>query len=133
AGGTASVRLRLTGRTAAPSLKADWSRVLSAREREADEFHRALLPEAADDDDARIARQGLAGMVWGKQFYHYDVDRWLDGDPAQPAPPAERTRARNASWRHLNNHDVLSMPDVWEYPWYAAWDLAFHCVTLAHV
>ena len=72
-------------------------------------------------------------MLWSKQFYHYDVRRWLDGDPAQPPPPAERLTGRNADWRHLNNMDVISMPDTWEYPWYAAWDLAFHCIALAHV
>ena len=72
-------------------------------------------------------------MLWSKQFYHYDVRRWLDGDPAQPPPPAERLAGRNAHWRHLDNMDVISMPDTWEYPWYAAWDLAFHCVALAHV
>ena len=78
-------------------------------------------------------RQAFAGMLWSKQFYHYDVARWLDGDPAGPPPPAERRSGRNAGWRHLSNRDVISMPDKWEYPWYAAWDLAFHCVTLAHV
>ena len=72
-------------------------------------------------------------MLWSKQFYHYDVRRWLDGDPAQPPPPAERLTGRNAHWRHLDNMDVISMPDTWEYPWYAAWDLAFHCIALAHV
>ena len=72
-------------------------------------------------------------MLWSKQFYHYDVRRWLDGDPTQPPPPPERETGRNAHWRHLNNLDVISMPDTWEYPWYAAWDLAFHCVPLAHV
>ena len=78
-------------------------------------------------------RQAFAGMMWGKQFFHYDVDRWLDGDPGQPPPPIERHRGRNHLWPHLNNHDVISMPDPWEYPWYASWDLAFHCVALAHV
>jgi hypothetical protein len=77
-------------------------------------------------------RQAFAGMVWSQQFYHYDVARWLDGDPAEPRPPAARKTGRNAGWRHLNNHDVIAMPDKWEYPWYAAWDLAFHCVVLAH-
>ena len=78
-------------------------------------------------------RQAFAGMLWSKQFYHYDVARWLDGDPAGPPPPLERRTGRNAKWRHLSNHDVMSMPDKWEYPWYAAWDLSFHCVTLARV
>ena len=78
-------------------------------------------------------RQAFAGLLWSKQFYHYDVERWIDGDPAGPPPPEERKRTRNAGWRHLNNADVISMPDKWEYPWFAAWDLAFHCVALAHV
>ena len=78
-------------------------------------------------------RQALAGMIWSKQFYHYDVEHWLSGDPGQPAPSPERLHGRNTGWMHLNNHDILSMPDTWEYPWYAAWDLAFHCVALAHV
>ncbi len=78
-------------------------------------------------------RQAFAGMVWSQQFYHYDVALWLDGDPAQPQPPAARKDGRNAGWRHLDNHDIIAMPDKWEYPWYAAWDLAFHCVVLAHI
>ncbi len=78
-------------------------------------------------------RQAFAGMLWCKQFYHYDIERWLDGDPGQPVPPASRRAGRNSRWTHLNNHDVISMPDAWEYPWYAAWDLAFHCVALAHL
>jgi hypothetical protein len=130
-GGSATIRLRLSGRAATPNLKADWSRVMAARAREADDFHASLLPAGTSADDALIARQAIAGMVWGKQFFHYDVDRWLRGDPAEPVPPAARLSGRNSGWRHLNNHDVLSMPDPWEYPWYAAWDLAFHTVTLA--
>ena len=78
-------------------------------------------------------RQAFAGLLWSKQFYHYVVKDWLDGDPAQPPPPAERRDGRNREWRHLYNADVISMPDKWEYPWYAAWDLAFHCVPLALV
>ena len=133
AGGSATLRLRLSARTTTPNLKADWARALSVREREAGEFYAALTGDQLDDEAFAIARQAFAGMVWGKQFYHYDVDRWLDGDPAQPVPPTERLSGRNSSWRHLNNHDVVSMPDSWEYPWYAAWDLAFHCATLAHI
>ena len=78
-------------------------------------------------------RQAFAGMLWSKQFYHYNVATWLDGDPAQPAPPPDRELNRNARWRNFDAFDILSMPDKWEYPWFAAWDLAFHCVTLAHV
>ena len=76
-------------------------------------------------------RQAFAGMLWSQQFYHYDVARWLDGDIIRP--PEARTSGRNADWRHLNNHDIIAMPDKWEYPWYASWDLAFHCVVLAHI
>ncbi|MDQ1698466.1 MAG: hypothetical protein QOG34_329, partial [Frankiaceae bacterium] len=133
AGGSATIRLRLSGRSTTPDLRAGWSRTLAGREREAHAFHTSLLPAATTDDRALIARQALGGMVWGKQFFHYDVDRWLRGDPGQPAPPPERLSGRNANWRHLNNHDVISMPDPWEYPWYATWDLAFHCVTFAHI
>ena len=78
-------------------------------------------------------RQAFAGMLWGKQFYHYDVERWLDGDPAARPRRPRAVTGRNHEWRHLYNRDVISMPDKWEYPWYAAWDLAFHCVPLAHV
>jgi hypothetical protein len=133
AGGSAVVRLRLSGKSVTPSLKGDWTRALAQREREADEFHAALLPAPQPEDAARVARQAFAGMVWGKQFFHYDVDRWLRGDPGQATPPEQRLQGRNHTWRHLNNHDVISMPDAWEYPWYAAWDLAFHCATLAHL
>src|SRR5581483_5708162 len=92
-----------------------------------------LTPPAASAEEGKVVRQALAGMLWSKQFYHYDVDRWLEGDPGQPPPPPSRRLRRNHAWRHLNNHDVISMPDTWEYPWYASWDLAFHCVALAHV
>ena len=80
-----------------------------------------------------ILRQAMAGMLWSKQFYHYDVEEWLDGDPAGPVPPPSRLSGRNAGWVHLNNRDIISMPDTWEYPWYASWDLAFHCISLAHL
>ena len=105
--------------------------VMQARRDEADEFYAALQHEIADPDARLVQRQALAGMLWSKQFYMLDVRRWLDGDPAQPKPPPGRTR--NQDWRHLNNADVISMPDKWEYPWYAAWDLAFHCTTFALV
>ena len=85
------------------------------------------------DDQRLVQRQALAGMIWSKQFFYYDVPQWLKGDPGQPPPPAERTRGRNHEWKHLNNADIISMPDKWEYPWYAAWDLAFHCIPLALV
>ncbi|HEV2356558.1 MAG TPA: glucosidase [bacterium] len=107
--------------------------IFAARQAEADAFYRALGPGEMSGDARRVQRQALAGLLWSKQFYHYDVQRWLDGDPAGPPPPAARKRGRNADWWHLDNADVISMPDTWEYPWYAAWDLAFHCVPLAMV
>jgi hypothetical protein len=131
AGETATIDLRL--RDSAPGLGDDFDEVVAARRQEADAFYAVLTPADATDDEALVLRQALAGMLWTKQFYHYDVRAWLDGDPAGPPPPGERRGGRNAGWTHLNNMDVVSMPDKWEYPWYAAWDLAFHCVALAHV
>ena len=103
------------------------------RRREADEFYAALEPSCLSEEHRLIQRQALAGMLWTKQFYHYVVEDWLNGDPGQPAPPPERKHGRNSEWRHLYNERVMSMPDKWEYPWYAAWDLAFHCIPLALV
>ena len=103
------------------------------RRREADEFYDSVFPAALSDDARTVARQACAGLLWSKQYYHYTVKDWIEGDPAQPAPPAGRDRGRNREWTHLYNADVISMPDKWEYPWYAAWDLAFHCVALALV
>ncbi|MDQ6637375.1 MAG: glucosidase [Candidatus Dormibacteraeota bacterium] len=130
AGGTATLRLRLSEGEAD---FADFEAVMTQREAEADEFYAALTPLRASADEARVMRQGFAGLLWSKQFYHYDVRTWLQGDPGRPPPPASRQNGRNSDWRHLFNQDVISMPDPWEYPWYAAWDLGFHCVTLAHV
>ncbi|MEP6923018.1 MAG: glucosidase [Pyrinomonadaceae bacterium] len=106
-------------------------KLFAQRAREADVFYAEIIPENLSDDAQSVMRQAFAGMIWSKQFYHYNVNVWLDGDPAQPAPPAARKHGRNKEWRHLNNADVISMPDKWEYPWYAAWDLAFHCIPLA--
>ena len=134
AGGEVELRLRLARPTdAAPDLERGFARTMRQREREADAFYTERAPDGADAQDRATMRQAFAGMLWSKQFYHYDVARWLDGDPGEPPPPASRKRGRNAGWRHLNNRDVISMPDKWEYPWYAAWDLAFHTVALAHV
>jgi hypothetical protein len=131
AGGQASVRLRFRpAEYDAPPLD-DFDAVFAARMAETDEFYSALQYEIEDPDRRRVQRQALAGMLWSKQYYYLDVHRWLSGDPAQPAPPPHRRHGRNADWRHLHNADVISMPDKWEYPWYAAWDLAFHCVTFA--
>ena len=103
------------------------------RQREADEFYATVIPEDLSTDARNVMRQGFAGMLWSKQFYHYVVKDWLQGDPDNPRPPEERRKGRNHQWTHLYNADVISMPDKWEYPWYAAWDLAFHCIPLALV
>jgi hypothetical protein len=105
--------------------------VFAARQKEADEFYASRIPNELSDDAKSIMRQSFSGMLWCKQFYHYDVRTWLDGDPAGPPPPKERLQGRNKDWTHLYNDDVISMPDKWEYPWYAAWDLAFHCIPIA--
>ncbi len=131
AGRAVELRLRLTPRS--PGLGKAFAAVLSKREKEADELYASLTPPDATADEALVMRQAFAGMLWSKQFYHLDVDRWLEGDPAGVSPPAPRKDGRNSGWRHLSNQDIISMPDKWEYPWYAAWDLAFHCVSLAHV
>jgi hypothetical protein len=107
----------------------EFSRALA----ETDEFYKDLQDGIDDGDRKNIQRQAFAGMLWSKQFYHYDIGKWLSGDPAQPAPPQQRKNGRNNQWIHLNNKDIISMPDKWEYPWYAAWDLAFHCIPLAMV
>ncbi len=109
----------------------EFEEVFTRRKNEADEFYAALLPDHLSDDAKNVQRQAFAGMLWSKQFYHYVVKDWLEGDPAMPAPPETRKQERNHHWSHLYNSDVISMPDAWEYPWYAAWDLAFHCIPLA--
>jgi hypothetical protein len=133
-GDTIELRLRLVrdDSDAALDLGLGFEQALADREREADAFYQTLRPAAASDDEAAVMRQAFAGMVWSQQFYHYDVERWLEGDPPV-LPPAARKSGRNAEWRHLDNRDIIAMPDKWEYPWYAAWDLAFHCVVLAHI
>jgi hypothetical protein len=135
AGKSASVRLRLAKTDAASAGKpwADFDAVLAQRLAEADEFYADLQQAMRDDDAKRVQRQAFAGLIWSKQFFHYDVPLWLQGDPSQPPPPPERKHGRNSEWKHLNNADVISMPDKWEYPWFAAWDWAFHCVALVDV
>ena len=110
---------------------ADYDSLFAARERECDEFYAELQAEISDEDARRIQRQAFAGMIWSKQTFHYDVRAWLAGDETQPTPPERRKHGRNAEWDHLTNEDVISMPDKWEYPWYASWDLAFHCIPFA--
>jgi hypothetical protein len=112
---------------------AGFDRLFALRSAEADEFYASRASKGLSDDARSVMRQALSGMLWSKQFYHYDVLTWLSGDPAGPPPPEERWHGRNKDWTHLYNDDIVSMPDKWEYPWYAAWDLAFHCVSLAIV
>jgi hypothetical protein len=132
AGGSATVRVRLSDKARAHPFK-DFDSLVAERRREADEFYAALQQDIADSDARMVQRQAFAGMIWSKQFYYYDIPEWLRGDPAQPPPPAARKAGRNSEWTHLNNADIISMPDKWEYPWYAAWDLAFHCIPLAMI
>ncbi len=131
AGGRQTIRLRWRPAAAPGDPFADHDAVLAERIAEADAFYAALQSNIADADARLVQRQALAGMLWSKQFYRYDVRRWLAGDPLQPPPPPERRSIRNGDWTHLNNRDIISMPDTWEYPWYAAWDLAFQAVTFA--
>jgi len=149
-GGTATLRLRLTDRepqivrrsaprlvmAAAPDselLGQDFDAGLAIRCAEADQFYAKRAPAGISEDARNVQRQAFAGLLWSKQFYHFDVSNWLEGDPASPPPPESRKRGRNHEWSHLYNADVISMPDKWEYPWYAAWDLAFHCIPLAQI
>jgi hypothetical protein len=132
-GQTQVVRVRLRPPSTKPAFAKAFDKVIEARSREADEFYAEVIPRTATADERLVARQAFAGMIWGKQFYCYNVARWLDGDPTQPPPPAGRRNGRNAAWTHLDARDILSMPDPWEYPWFAAWDLAFHTIALAHI
>jgi hypothetical protein len=134
AGETVVTRLRLTDADiSAPQAFQGFDAVFAQRLGEADEFYATVIPDNLSSDAQNVMRQGFAGTLWSKQFYHYVVKQWLEGDPDNPAPPAGREKGRNHEWQHLYNADVISMPDKWEYPWYAAWDLAFHCIPLALV
>ena len=149
AGGAVTINARLsdrskTGKNAGKVKKApkkngltnvfgDFEEAIAARRNEADEFYNDLAPKELSDDAKNVQRQAFAGMLWSKQFYHYVVKEWLEGDSAMPKPSETRLGGRNNRWQHLYNSDVISMPDKWEYPWYAAWDLAFHCLPLAIV
>ncbi|MGD2049456.1 MAG: glucosidase, partial [Chloroflexota bacterium] len=130
AGETEVYQLRLSnGRLEGPFD--DFDAIFHQRQEEADEFYAAIQHPDLDDEAKLIQRQAFAGLMWTKQLYYYDVPQWLRGDPGQPKPPASRWHGRNSDWTHLNNFDVISMPDKWEYPWYAAWDLAFHTLSIA--
>jgi hypothetical protein len=130
AGGSVHMRLRLCRRDQTAPF-ADFDAILSERQGEADAFYADLQKDMGSADERTVQRQAFAGMIWNKQFYHLDNYRWLKGDPAQPPPPPGRKHGRNSEWKTLNNADILSLPDKWEYPWYASWDLAFHCIPFA--
>jgi mannosylglycerate hydrolase MGH1-like protein/glycosyl hydrolase family 63 len=134
-GETVTLRLRLddSGPDQRNPFGVTFDETFELRREEADEFYESILPSTLSNDAKNVARQALAGLLWSKQYYHYVVKDWLTGDPGQPSPPADRHRGRNHEWTHLYNADVISMPDKWEYPWYAAWDLAFHTIALALV
>ena len=126
------IKLRLTKSSLRDAFD-EFEKIFESRIKEADKFYSELQSEIINEDEKNIQRQALAGMLWNKQFYYYDIPQWLKGDPMQPIPPKVRLDGRNSSWFHLNNADIISMPDKWEYPWYAAWDLAFHSIPLAMV
>jgi len=135
AGREVTLRLRLSGEAEAPRepFGPGFDRVFSTRLAEADAFYGERLPTDLTGEERGVARQAYAGLLWSKQFFHFSVKDWLEGDPSQPLPPETRKRGRNSGWPHLYNRDVISMPDKWEYPWYAAWDLAFHMVPMARI
>jgi hypothetical protein len=130
-----TLHLRLYAEEEAPpqAFGPDFDRIFADRIREADEFYATRIPTALTTPESKVARQAYAGLLWSKQFYHYVVKDWLNGDPQQPPPPEPRKAGRNHDWPHLHNRDVISMPDKWEYPWYAAWDLAFHMLPFARI
>jgi hypothetical protein len=131
-GERAEIRLRLSDQPLVDPFY-DFDSIIVRRIAEADELYDATMPRELDEDQRRVYRQAMAGLCWTKQYYHLDADRWLRGDPAYPPPPPERRRGRNHEWRHLYNSEILSVPDKWEYPWYAAWDLAFHTLPISLV
>ena len=135
-GETVTLKLRLTDQewpAAKDPLNGEFDRIFLTRKLEADDYYESIIPRDLSEDARNVMRQSFAGLLWSKQFYHYVQREWIEGDPAGPPPPEERKNGRNKDWSHLYNADVISMPDKWEYPWYAAWDLAFHCVPLALV
>ncbi|MGY6559725.1 MAG: MGH1-like glycoside hydrolase domain-containing protein [Nitritalea sp.] len=132
AGEYRSVYLRMSHLDHAQALE-EAEGILRQRKKEADEFYGAFQARVTEPEHRNIQRQAFAGMMWSKQFYYYNVERWLEGDPGRYQPPKQRKKGRNHEWTHLQNYDIISMPDKWEYPWYAAWDLAFHCIPIARI
>ena len=124
--------LRLSAQ-ALPHPFEDYDTLFDAAKHNADAFYADLQKDFTNEDEKNVQRQAFAGMLWSKQYFDYNIDKWLNGDPSQPSPPIQRKTGRNAGWKHLNNADIISMPDKWEYPWYAAWDLAFHCIPFAMI
>ncbi|TYQ23388.1 glucosidase [Pseudanabaena sp. UWO311] len=133
AGDTKVVRLRLSDIAPDVLVLGTEADIIATRLREANEFYQHISPFAMSDDMRNVQRQAFAGMLWSKQYYNYLVKPWLEGDPATPTPPSDRLNGRNAKWFHLESEDILSMPDKWEYPWFAAWDLAFHTIPIAMI
>jgi hypothetical protein len=134
-GESKTIELRLFAHDQTPEVPfgAEFDRIFEQRQKEADQFFASRIPDCLDEDERRTMRQGYAGLLWSKQFYHYVVEDWLDGDRDMPPPPQDRLQGRNRDWTHLFNRDVISMPDKWEYPWFAAWDLAFHMIPFAKI
>src|SRR5258708_4048121 len=137
AGDQIAIKLRLKKHNRALSplkmLATEFDRIFAQSKSEADEFYSTIIPPSADEDTRNVMRQALAGALWSKQYYHYVVRDWYDGGSATPVPPEPRKQGRNSTWKHIYNADIISMPDKWEFPWYAAWDLAFHCIALSLV
>lgn len=133
AGASVQLRLRLCAEDSPAELFAQSDQVFAERIAEADAFYAGRISHKLSEDERQVARQAYAGLLWSKQFYHYVIESWLEGDPAQPKPPAQRLGGRNHEWQHLFARDVLSLPDKWEYPWFAAWDLAFHMLPMARL
>ncbi|HRO44928.1 glucosidase [Agriterribacter sp.] len=131
AGATKTIYCRFTNQLADRPFDRGFEKVFVSRKNEANDFYAAILPEGMDEDMAKIQRQALAGLLWSKQYYHFDVERWLTTSDGITPVNAGKQNGRNHDWKHLKNQDVISMPDKWEYPWYAAWDLAFHCISMA--
>ncbi|MCA1815601.1 MAG: glucosidase [Acidobacteria bacterium] len=133
--GELTLRLRLFSEDDKPAeiFGDEFEETFAARIAETEEFYDSALAKNLSDEERRVVRQAYAGLLWSKQFYHYDVEAWLEGDPSQPAPPKQRLDGRNHEWLNLYNRDVVSMPDTWEYPWYAAWDLSFHMIPFAAI
>ena len=134
-GSQASISLRLFAKNESPKniFGEEFEQIFRKRIEEADRFYDILDPKSLPEEERKVLRQAYSGVLWSKQFYHYSIEDWLEGDPAEPVPPQNRKSGRNHEWVHLYNRDVLSMPDKWEYPWYATWDLAFHMLPLAEL